>query len=324
MNSDCFALDYYVYVYLNPLKPGNYEYGPYKFECEPFYVGKGRDYRFRAHMEASSLKKDNNRHKTNTIKKILSKELEPVILKLEDPLTDYESKEIEKWLIKLIGRADLIKGPLANLTDGGEGTTGWNPSEEYRQKKREENSKRYENEELRKKLSIKYTGENNPNYGNKWSEDLRKRASEQRKGKNLGMDNPRKGRSNYQIWAQKYGEEEALRKQKTHAEKISKANKGKKKEPLSEEHKQKISKKLKGYKQKQETKLKNSKNSLGESNANSRFNYILYKDGFFLYDGFSLTEISRLFDLNFKKCEYIANNPGKKHEGYEIFKFKYR
>lgn len=32
---------YYTYVYLDPRRPGNYEYGNFLFAYEPFYVGKG-------------------------------------------------------------------------------------------------------------------------------------------------------------------------------------------------------------------------------------------------------------------------------------------
>ena len=57
-------MEYYVYVYLDNTKQGNFTYGRLTFTAEPFYIG-----------------------------------------------------------IKLIGRRDLGRGPLSNLTDGGEGTT---------------------------------------------------------------------------------------------------------------------------------------------------------------------------------------------------------
>jgi hypothetical protein len=36
---------FYVYIYLDPRKPGKFHYGEYCFDYEPFYVGKGKDNR---------------------------------------------------------------------------------------------------------------------------------------------------------------------------------------------------------------------------------------------------------------------------------------
>ena len=57
---------FYVYVYLDPRKPGDYIYGEYHFDYEPFYVGKGRYNRLYIHLKKNIY----NPHFHNKIKKI--------------------------------------------------------------------------------------------------------------------------------------------------------------------------------------------------------------------------------------------------------------
>jgi len=108
--------DFYVYVYLDPRKPGKYVYSEYEFDHEPFYVGKGAKKRYRPenHQAFVGLK----------IKRIQSKGLKVIILILLNGLTNDEVISKEMLLISLIGRCDLKTGPLCNLTNGGEGIPG--------------------------------------------------------------------------------------------------------------------------------------------------------------------------------------------------------
>jgi hypothetical protein len=118
---------FYVYVYLNPLKTGIFDFGDFVFYNEPFYVGKGCynriDYHFnkiKLHLETGKKIREANLHKFNTIAKIINAKKEPIRIKVSIELTEDDALELEVKLIETIGRNDLKKGPLTNLTDGGE------------------------------------------------------------------------------------------------------------------------------------------------------------------------------------------------------------
>jgi len=87
----------------------------------PFYVGKGRYDRIFHHQMSSELAA--GRHKDNIIKKLL-REDEVILYSYHFLKTEQQAFEAEKDLIKSIGRNDLGLGPLTNLTDGGEGSSG--------------------------------------------------------------------------------------------------------------------------------------------------------------------------------------------------------
>lgn len=115
-----------------------------------YYIGKGRPdrpYRGKGRRNAKTPK-DKNR-----------------ILILHSGLTEELAFEYEKKLIKFYGRADLHPswGILRNLTNGGEGLSGYVMTDE--QKKKLSNAGK------------KLIGGKNPNYGNKYSEEHRARLS---------------------------------------------------------------------------------------------------------------------------------------------------
>ena len=109
---------FYVYVYLDPRKPGNYTYGDYHFDYEPFYVGKGSGNRFENHLNGNDV----NEHFDRTIKKIQRVcGCNPIIVKYQDILLEQDSFDLEIKMIATIGRHDLKRGPLCNHTNGGDG-----------------------------------------------------------------------------------------------------------------------------------------------------------------------------------------------------------
>ncbi len=119
---------FYVYIYLDPRKSGNFEYGDLKFDYEPFYIGKGKYNRI---TEGLSNKRD-NKYKLSKIKKIKENNLEVISYKLYDNLTEEESFYIEIDLIKKIGRK-IDNGPLCNFHKGGSGGDNFTnyPNKEY-------------------------------------------------------------------------------------------------------------------------------------------------------------------------------------------------
>lgn len=75
---------FYVYVYLDPRRPGEFVYGKYVFDHEPFYVGKGFDHRYKDHLYGKSV----NMMKVNKIKKIKKMGKEPIIIKYQEELLE--------------------------------------------------------------------------------------------------------------------------------------------------------------------------------------------------------------------------------------------
>jgi len=116
---------FYVYVYMDPRKSGKFVYGDLEFDFEPFYVGKGKGRQYSSHLVKRRFK---NSYKFNKIRKILSLGLKPIIIKYEEGLSENEAFDLEKKLIKTIGRYNLgPRCPLTNKTDGGEGSCGLSP-----------------------------------------------------------------------------------------------------------------------------------------------------------------------------------------------------
>jgi len=165
---------FYVYVYLDPQKSGSFDYGELHFDYEPFYVGKGKEKRDRWHLQ-ETVRTTSNPHKYRRIQNIKLAGLTPIILRLQDGMSEVEAWNYEKTVIEKIGRRTLKTGPLTNIQEGGQGGA--------------------------------CTG------------DSKQRMIEKHMGKNVGVDNPRYGKSTYQILLEKYGQVEGEKRYTEYLEK---------------------------------------------------------------------------------------------------------
>lgn len=208
-------LDCYVYALLDPRKPGRFRYGRWVFRFEPFYVGKGKGNRCHTHIK-SAMSGKTHTHKDRKIRKILKEGLEVVVRYLKRDLSSLDAGALEMELISKVGRSDLKKGPLTNLTDGGEGVVG--ASKKLREFRR------------------------NVHLGKTKSEEHRRKISEALKGRQKAPETIEKLREAQKKIVHRSGwshSEETRRK-------MSEAKRGRKQGPMSDETKQKIGKALKG------------------------------------------------------------------------------
>lgn len=107
--------NYYVYVYLDTSKNGVYSFDDIYLHYEPFYVGKGRNERFLAHLKKNPA----NKILAEKIKEIRQKGFEPCVIKIAENIpTDGKALEIEDMVIEKIGRKDLGIGTLLNKNKG--------------------------------------------------------------------------------------------------------------------------------------------------------------------------------------------------------------
>lgn len=140
----------------------------------PFYVGKGRAYRYL-----------DTKRRSEWFKRIISKVECKVEISLSG-LTDEVAIREEKWLIRLYRLCNI---ELCNLTDGGEGMWGHKPTDATLKKMSAAQSGknhpmygRQHTEEAKEKISKAVRGACNPFYGKKHTDETRAVMSKKAKG----------------------------------------------------------------------------------------------------------------------------------------------
>src|SRR4029077_10823087 len=107
-----------------------YVYALFRENGVPFYIGKGRHYRWGFHEW--DAKRGTSGHKHSIIRNMQLRGVEIIKIRLHEGLTEVIAHDYEVALIKAIGRGDA--GPLVNFTDGGEGLSGTKRTAEIRSK----------------------------------------------------------------------------------------------------------------------------------------------------------------------------------------------
>lgn len=127
MSSDTIYI-YYVYQYLRE-------------DGSPYYIGKGK-----------------GRRATSRNRRTVAVPPKDRIEIVKDSLSEQEAFDLERQLIAQYGRKDLGTGILRNLTDGGEGTSGYKHTEEWKVQKSLSMSGRTCTDEHKAKVSAALKG----------------------------------------------------------------------------------------------------------------------------------------------------------------------
>ena len=165
---------FYAYIFRDPSR-----------NMEPFYVGKGTGPRWKRHFIS--------KRKSPLVQRLMFMKRNDVQPDVEviDALCEEHAKFLEICLIQVLGRKDLNKGTLLNLTDGGDGRTTWSEVQKKEHSAKITGQKR--TQETRKQMSMSAKNASakrlaHPNAGmkgKKQSEETRRKISEAMKLKRL-------------------------------------------------------------------------------------------------------------------------------------------
>jgi hypothetical protein len=164
--------EFYTYMYINPITD------------MPFYVGKGKDDRANTHIKGHST---GNKYVKGRIRNLRDEGIEPTI-EITHTTNEVAALWLERTLIAAYGRKDNGTGCLLNHTDGGEGLSGHIFSAEHRARIGAKHKGKTISEELRKKWSEQRKGRPSSFKGKKFTDEAKEKIRVSKIGKQISAE----------------------------------------------------------------------------------------------------------------------------------------
>jgi hypothetical protein len=257
-----------------------YTYAYLREDRSPYYIGKGQGNRcFNKFRKRSKPPKDKSR-----------------IIFLKQNLTEEEAFKHEKYMIDVLGRKDLGTGILHNLTDGGEGVSGFSHSQKTKIKIANAGKNRKHTEDTKNKLRKLHIGK-------KLSEETKQKIRKKRAQQIFGDETREKIRK-------------SLTGKKRPPEVVEKIKQGRTGIKHTEEAKQKIREKRAHQIFTEETRKKLSDLHKGKPKPHFWKKFELINPNGELIDGVNITKFCKENNLNYDNVRRVLSGKQSHHKGW--------